>query len=74
MALTERALTQATGSLMKMREISYDEGRKTARIVPHIKGGTRENPLRIHYDVDNDEHLIVIGHVGGHMPTAGGKR
>lgn len=70
---SEGKTTKADKKLMQLREDIFDG--QTISIVPHVKIGT-ENPtcLRVHYAVLRDEELIVIGHCGDHLDTAGTRR
>ena len=72
LALTERKATKANGKMMKVRKLAY--GDDTIDITPHIKGGLKGDPLRVHYGIDGVNRLIVIGHCGDHLPTSGGGR
>lgn len=63
---------QARADLMKMRERSY--GGRTVDISAHIKGRSQKNTFRLHFYIDRENELIVIGHAGCHMKTAGSHR
>ena len=41
-------------------------------VVPHIKG--RHGYFRLHFHLDHGNKLIVIGHAGAHLTTAGTRR
>ena len=73
-ALTERSQTKDDSGLMKLRKRSYRG--KTISIVPHIKGrdASKRNSFRVHYYVDKERKLIVIGHCGCHLKTSGTRR
>ena len=65
-------LKRARADLMKMRERSY--GGRTVDISAHIKGRSQKNTFRLHFYIDRENELIVIGHAGCHMKTAGSHR
>ena len=75
LAETESSATMADARLRAMREFTY-KGR-TVMMAAHIKGknhGDPDNLFRLHYYVDHEDKVIVIGHCGGHLPTAGTRR
>lgn len=72
LTFSESSATRARVDLMKMRERSY-RGR-TVDISAHIKGRSQKNSFRLHFYIDRENELIVIGHVGCHMKTAGSQR
>ena len=72
LTFSESSATRARGDLMKMRERSY--GGRTVDISAHIKGRSQKNAFRLHFYIDRENELIVIGHVGCHMKTAGSHR
>lgn len=72
LTFSESSATRARVDLMKMRERSY-RGR-TVDISAHIKGRSQKNSFRLHFYIDQENELIVIGHAGCHMKTAGSQR
>lgn len=72
LAFSESSATRARADLMKMRERSY--GGRTVDISAHIKGRSQKNTFRLHFYIDRENELIVIGHAGCHMKTAGSHR
>lgn len=72
LTLSESSATRARADLMKMRERSY--GGRTVDISAHIKGRSQKNTFRLHFYIDRENELIVIGHAGCHMKTAGSHR
>lgn len=72
LTFSESSATRARADLMKMRERSY--GGRTVDISAHIKGRSQKNTLRLHFYIDRENELIVIGHAGCHMKTAGSHR
>lgn len=66
--LTEGRMTRDNRKLMALREDTW-QGRRIL-IEPHTKIGTEApNLLRIHYASLESERLLVIGHVGDHLPN-----
>lgn len=72
LTFSESSATRARADLMKMRERSY--GGRTVDISAHIKGRSQKNTFRLHFYIDRENELIVIGHAGCHMKTAGSQR
>ena len=72
LTFSESSATRARADLMKMRERSY--GGRTVDISAHIKGRSQKNTFRLHFYIDRENKLIVIGHAGCHMKTAGSHR
>lgn len=72
LTFSESSATRARADLMKMRERSY--GGRTVDISAHIKGRSQKNTFRLHFYIDRENELIVIGHAGCHMKTAGSYR
>lgn len=72
LTFSEGSATRARADLMKMRERSY--GGRTVDISAHIKGRSQKNTFRLHFYIDRENELIVIGHAGCHMKTAGSHR
>lgn len=69
LTFSESSATRARADLMKMRERNY--GGRTVDISAHIKGRSQKNTFRLHFYIDRENELIVIGHAGCHMKTAG---
>lgn len=72
LTFSESSATRAQVDLMKMRERSY--GGRTVDISAHIKGRSQKNSFRLHFYIDRENELIVIGHAGCHMKTVGSHR
>ena len=72
LTFSESSATRARADLMKMRERSY--GGRTVDISAHIKGRSQKNTFRLHFYIDRENELIVIGHAGCHMKTEGSRR
>lgn len=72
LTFSESSATRARADLMKMRERNY--GGRTVDISAHIKGRSQKNIFRLHFYIDRENELIVIGHAGCHMKTAGSHR
>lgn len=72
LTFSESSATRARADLMKIRERSY--GGRTVDISAHIKGRSQKNTFRLHFYIDRENELIVIGHAGCHMKTAGSHR
>lgn len=72
LTFSESSATRARADLMKMRERSYCG--RTVDISAHIKGRSQKNSFRLHFYIDRENELIVIGHAGCHMKTAGSQR
>lgn len=72
LTFSESSATRARADLMEMRERSY--GGRTVDISAHIKGRSQKNTFRLHFYIDRENELIVIGHAGCHMKTAGSHR
>lgn len=72
LTFSESSATRTRADLMKMRERSY--GGRTVDISAHIKGRSQKNTFRLHFYIDRENELIVIGHAGCHMKTAGSHR
>ena len=68
-ARTEGKLTKADSKLSRHRKIVHNG--KEYEIWPHIKKGNEGNKMiRIHFDFDAEEKMILIGYVGLHMDNA----
>ena len=48
-------------------------GRTVDYLRPH-QGRSQKNTFRLHFYIDRENELIVIGHAGCHMKTAGSHR
>ena len=72
LTFSESSATRARADLMKMRERGY--GGRTVDSSAHIKGRSQKNTFRLHFYIDRENELIVIGHAGCHMKTAGSHR
>lgn len=72
LTFSESSATRARVDLMKMRERSYCG--RTVDISAHIKGRSQKNSFRLHFYIDRENELIVRGHAGCHMKTAGSQR
>lgn len=73
LALTETGLTKKDKDLRALRRDVFDGSE--VDITPHIKIGNREPKcLRVHFYVDRTKKLIVVGHCGDHLTTAGTRR
>lgn len=71
LALTEGSMTNKGGKYAKQRLRTYrGEG---IYVYPHIKGhsNSTKDAFRVHYYVDRKSRIIVIGHCGAHLDTAG---
>ena len=69
MALSEGKLTKANSKLMQSRFQDYD-GEKID-ITPHIKMQTANKHLRIQFYIHKKRRVVVVGHSGDHLDTAG---
>jgi hypothetical protein len=66
LALTEGAATREQPKMMKLRDIEYKGER--VRAEAHVKVGST---FRLHYFWDAADRVLVIGHCGEHLKTAG---
>jgi len=58
--------TKIDKKFMKLRSDTYSG--KTIDFSPHIKIGNKEPKLlRVHFFIDREQKMIVIGHCGGHL-------
>lgn len=57
-----------------MRELDRQYQGKTIRCEPHIKGRDKNSDFRVYLWHDENRQLIVIGHCGKHLDTAGTDR
>jgi hypothetical protein len=66
LAMSEGKSTKKDKKFMNLRRDIYNG--ESIDIVPHVKVGNREpRLLRVHFHLDHDRKLIVIGHCGGHL-------
>ena len=74
LALTEGSMTNKGAKYMKQRERIYRG--QIVSIAPHIKGrsGSSNDHFRLHYYADTERRVIVVGHCGAHLETAGSKK
>ena len=74
LALTEGSQTNKGAKYMKQRERTYRG--QTVSIAPHIKGrsGNSNDHFRLHYYADAERKVIVVGHCGAHLETAGSSK
>lgn len=68
-ALTESEATKANGRLRSMRMVQQD-GREWD-CSAHVKARLGKYLLRVYLAFDQERKVIVIGHCGDHLPTAG---
>lgn len=69
-SLTEGKLTKQNKAATNERQINYND--EIVDITPHLKIGVKDtNLLRIHYYVDRENKVLVIGHCGNHLATYG---
>ena len=70
-------LALSEGKLTKQMKQAKRERKRTYRgaeidITPHVKvDGRPSGRLRIHYHADHENRVIVVGHCGDHLTTAG---
>lgn len=68
LTLKEGSQTRANRKLMALREDEWNG--RTISIEPHAKIGTEApNLLRVYYASLEHERLLVIGHIGDHLPN-----
>ncbi|PKL78241.1 MAG: hypothetical protein CVV27_03625 [Candidatus Melainabacteria bacterium HGW-Melainabacteria-1] len=68
LTLKEGRQTRANSKLMALREDEWNG--RTISIEPHTKIGTEApNLLRVYYASLEHERLLVIGHIGDHLPN-----
>lgn len=73
LAMKEKKLTKEDQRATQQRIRKY-RGREVD-ITPHVKvGSSKPNLLRVHYYADHDDKVIVIGHCGDHLDTAGTRK
>ncbi len=72
LALTETKTTKRDKKLMALRCDTY-EGQQID-ITPHVKAEGKGRFLRIHFFASHERRLIIVGHCGDHLDTAGTRR
>lgn len=68
---TEGAMSKKNKAIIKQRQREYLG--KTIEIWAHVKPNKGSKDLRVYFHVDNANKLLVIGHFGDHLDTAGTK-
>jgi hypothetical protein len=69
LGMTEGKQTKKDARLMKLRKTAYKG--KEYDITPHIKYGNKApKMLRLHFAIDRDTRLLVIGHFGDHLDNS----
>ena len=68
LALGEGKLTNQDNALTKLRTCEY-EGEEVD-FSPHLKARVGKTAMRIHFFVDRIKQVLVLCHVGGHIPNA----
>jgi hypothetical protein len=74
LAITEGQQTKRDDRLMLLRRDVDDRG-EPIDITPHLKLG--DHPprlLRVHFAVDRERRLLIVGHCGDHLDTFGTQR
>ncbi|HEY4364213.1 MAG TPA: hypothetical protein VGN17_24800 [Bryobacteraceae bacterium] len=69
LGLSEGKLTKANAKIMQARLDEYEGER--IDITPHIKLQTGNKHLRIHFHIHKKKRLLIVGHCGDHLDTAG---
>lgn len=72
LTMREKSTTRDNPKMMKERERKYQGD--TILCEPHIRPGERRGTFRVHLYFDMARNLIVIGHCGNHLTTAGTRR
>ncbi len=73
LALCEGSTTNRDGRLRALRRVTFDG--YELDISPHVKiGSDSTSCLRVHFAFLRERSLIVVGHCGGHLETAGTRR
>jgi hypothetical protein len=72
LALTEGSSTQQDNRLMALRNFDY-EGEQIS-CAAHVGTEKRGQHLRVHFHPDQERKMLVIGHCGDHLETAGTRR
>lgn len=66
LAMNEGKLTKKDTKLMRLRKTAYKG--KEYDITPHIKYGNKApKMLRLHFAIDRDARLLIVGHFGDHL-------
>lgn len=78
LALTEKKATKKDSRLMGLRQAQYrnKSGHESVvDITPHVKGGSKGKKLfRVYFHIHREDRVIVVGHCGDHLETAGTRR
>ena len=72
LSMKDSKLLKENAKMMALRRKEYDG--KTIEIIPHTKCDSKGKHLRIHFYIDSQRKLLVIGHCGDHLETPGTKR
>lgn len=73
-AFTETKQTNRNDRMMGLRRDVDDRG-EPIDITPHLKLGSRPpRQLRVHFAIDRERRLLIIGHCGDHLETFGTQR
>lgn len=73
-AFTETKQTNRNDRMMALRRDVDDRG-QPIDITPHLKLGSRPpRQLRVHFAIDRERRLLIIGHCGDHLETFGTQR
>ena len=72
LAIKDSKEVKENAKFMRLRKRTYSG--EEVEIIPHLKLDTKGQNLRIHFYVDSDRKLIVIGHCGDHLDTPGTRR
>jgi hypothetical protein len=72
LTMKESSATKANKRLMDLRKRNYDG--KDEYFSPHTKLEKGGKDLRVHFIADQTKKLLVIGHCGDHLETAGTAR
>lgn len=68
-SLGESELTSGNKKMLKKRRVVVDG--KAYACCAHVKKGNNTSSLRIHFDFDEENRRIVLGHCGKHLETMG---
>lgn len=73
LTLTEGKQTKRDRKMMALRKIAFNG--RDLDITPHCKYGAKEpRCLRVHFAIDNERRMIIVGHCGDHLETFGTHR
>lgn len=72
LALKEGSQTKKNGKMMDKRSVEYDG--KEYSMQMHVKGRNPKIGFRLYCEPDKERGIIVIGHCGHHLETAGTAR